>query len=48
MLDGEGMVNGVAKEPTRKIIAEWVLDVYKNIPSQIARDAWMKQGYEWF
>ena len=39
MLDGEGIVNGVAKEPSRKMVAEWLLDVYKNIPGKIARNA---------
>ena len=48
MLDGKGIVNGVDKEPSRKMVAEWLLDVYKNIPGKIARNAWMKKGYEWF
>jgi hypothetical protein len=48
MLDGEGMVNGAAKEPTQKIMAEWVLEVYNTIPSQTARNTWMKKDYEWF
>ena len=48
MLDGEGMVNGAAKEPTQKIMAEWVLEVYNTIPGQTARNAWMKKDYEWF
>ena len=48
MLDGDGLVNGVAKEPSRKMVAEWLFDVYKNIPGQTARTAWMKKGYKWF
>ena len=48
MLDGEGIVNGVAKEPSRKMVAEWLSDVSKNILSKIARNAWIKKGYEWF
>jgi len=48
MLDGEGIVNGVAMETSRKMVAEWLLDVYKNIPSKIARNSWMKWGYNWF
>ncbi len=39
MLDGEGIENGVAKEPSRKMVAEWLLDIYKNIPSEFARNA---------
>ena len=48
MLDGDGLLNGVAKEPSRKMVAEWLLDVYKNFAGQTARNAWMKKGYEWF
>ena len=48
MLDGDGLLNGVAKEPSRKMVAKWLLYVYKNIPGQTARNAWMKKGYEWF
>ncbi len=35
MLDGEGITNVVAKELSRKMVAEWLLDVYKNIPSEM-------------
>ena len=38
----------VAKEPTRQLVAEWVVDVYKNLPAQTVRNAWMKNGFEWF
>lgn len=48
MIEGEGIVDGAAKEPSRRLVAEWVLDVYNNFPNQIARNAWMKKGYEWF
>jgi hypothetical protein len=48
MLDGKGIVNGVAKEPSRKMVAEWLLVVYKNIPNKIGWNAWMKKCYEWF
>ena len=48
MLDGEGIANGVAKEPSRKKVVEWLLDIYKNIPSKIAMNAWMKKGHKWF
>jgi hypothetical protein len=27
MLEGEGIVNGAAKEPSRKLFAEWLVDV---------------------
>jgi hypothetical protein len=37
-----------AKEPSRRLVAEWVLEVYNEIPQQTARNAWMKTGYKWF
>ena len=48
MIEGEGIVNGAAKELSRKLVAKWVLDIYDNFPVQTARNAWMKKGYEWF
>ena len=48
MVDGEGIVDGQAKEPSRKVVAEWLIDVYENIPETIGRNAWKKEGYEWF
>ena len=30
MLAGDVIVNGVAKEPTRQLVAEWAVEVYKN------------------
>jgi hypothetical protein len=32
MLEGDGIVNGAAKEPSRKLVAEWLVDIYNNIP----------------
>ena len=48
MIDGDGLVNSVAKEPSKKLVVEWILEVYNNIPGQTARNAWMKKCYEWF
>ena len=47
-IEGEGIDYGAAKEPSRKLVAEWVLEVYNNFPAQTARNAWMKKWYEWF
>ena len=47
MIKGEEIVDGAAKEPSRKLVDEWVLDVYNNFPVQTARNVWMKRGYEW-
>jgi hypothetical protein len=32
----------------RQLVAEWVVEVYKNLPAQTVRNAWMKSGFEWF
>jgi hypothetical protein len=45
---GEGVVNGIAKDPSHQQVAEWLVDAYLHIPNQVARNAWMKQGYAWF
>ena len=44
----EGVVNGIAKEPSHQQGAEWLVDAYTHIPNQVARNVWMKQGYAWF
>jgi len=46
-MTGEGVANGIAKEPSRQQVAEWLVDAYTHIPNQVARNAWMKQGYVW-
>ena len=48
MLEGDGITNGVAKEPPRCLIAKWLIDVYLCTPSQTVRNAWIKTGYKWF
>ena len=47
-MDGLGIVDGTAKEPSRKLVAEWIFEVYTSVPPQIGRNAWMKKGVEWF
>ena len=37
---------GVAKEPTRKLLAEWIVGAYKNISEETGRNAWKKKGFE--
>jgi hypothetical protein len=34
MVAGDGIVNGIAKEPMRQLVAEWAVEVYKNLPAQ--------------
>ena len=48
MVMGEGIVNGAAKEPMRQLVAEWVVEVYKNLPAQTVQNVWMKTGFEWY
>ena len=48
MTDGEGIVDGVAKEPSHKVVAEWLAETYTTMPETIGRNAWMKTGFEWF
>ena len=48
MVAGDVIVNGVAKELTRQLVAEWMVEVYKNLAAQTLRNAWMKGGFEWF
>ena len=43
MVDGEGIVAGHAKEPSRKLIAEWLVEVYTNIPVGMGWNAWKKR-----
>jgi hypothetical protein len=48
MTDGDGIINGVAKEPSRKQVAEWLVDAYNNIPETVGQNAWLKTNYKWF
>jgi hypothetical protein len=48
MFNGGGVVDGVVKEPTRNLVAEWIIGAYKNISEEIGQNAWKKTGYEWF
>jgi hypothetical protein len=48
MTDGDGIVDGVAREPSRKQITEWLVDAYENIPQDVGRHAWEKTNYAWF
>ena len=47
MMEGDGIVDGVAKEPSRKMVVEWVVQVYDSIPEEIGQNAWKKHRYEW-
>ena len=48
MMDSEGMVDRMAKEPTFKMVVELHVNVYKNFPEEIGRNAWRKKCVEWF
>jgi hypothetical protein len=47
MTEGKGIVDGVAKEPSRKLRAEWIVEVYGGIPEEVGQNAWKRTGYEW-
>jgi hypothetical protein len=47
MYAGGGVVEGVAKPPSRKLVAEWIIDTHKVITEDTARNAWRKTGFEW-
>jgi len=40
------MTAGVAKEPTRKLLAEWVVGAYKNVSKEVGRNVWKKKGFK--
>ena len=46
-MEGDGIVDGVAKEPSRKLVAEWVVEVYNSIPEEIGQNSWKRKGYKW-
>jgi hypothetical protein len=48
VLEGEGFVDGATKEPTQKLVVEWIVDVYNTISSEMGWNAWQKKGFEWF
>jgi hypothetical protein len=48
MTEGDGIVDGIAKEPSQKNVANWLVNVYKDIPEKIRKNAWEKTGFEWF
>jgi hypothetical protein len=43
MMEGDGIVNGMAKEPYHKMAAEWLVEVYKNISKEIWWNEWKKK-----
>jgi hypothetical protein len=49
MMEGDGIVDGMAKEPSHKMVVEWLVQaqVYKSIPEEIRRKVWKKKGYKW-
>jgi hypothetical protein len=30
------------------MVADWLVDVYSNIPEETGKNAWKKTGFEWF
>ena len=48
MVDGEGIVDGQAKELSHEMVVNWLVEGYNNIPEEIGRNAWKKEGFEMF
>ncbi len=46
MYAGGGVVEGVAKTPSCILVPEWIIDTYKVITEDTARNAWRKKGFE--
>jgi hypothetical protein len=36
------IVDGMAKEPSCKMVAEWLVQVYKSTPEEIGKNEWKK------
>jgi hypothetical protein len=47
MTEGGGIADGTSKEPTRKMVAEWLVEVYNSLPDGMVRNSWKKTGFEW-
>ncbi len=47
MYSGGGVVEGVAKAPSPKLVAEWIIGTYKKISEVTGQNAWRKGGFEW-
>jgi hypothetical protein len=45
-MEGDGIIDGMAKEPSHKMVAEWPVEVYKHISEEIGWHASKKKGYE--
>ena len=41
------MTAEVVKEPTRKLLAEWIVGTHENISEEFDRNAWKKKDAEW-
>ena len=46
-MEGEGIINGKARELSRKMVADWLMAVYSNLPVEIGEKSWKKAGFEW-
>ena len=42
MFDGGGVVDHAAKEPSQKLVDEWIIWMYKNASVEIGKNTWKK------
>jgi hypothetical protein len=47
MLDGDGVVDGSAKEHMKKMVVEWIIGTYNAMSGETVQNAWKKKGFEW-
>jgi hypothetical protein len=47
MAEGGEMTVLDAKEPMRKLLAEWIVSTCENISKEMGHNAWKKKSFEW-
>jgi len=47
MMEGGEIINGKAKN-NNKMVADWLMEVYSNMPVEIGKNSWKSAGFEWF
>jgi hypothetical protein len=47
MTEGGGIINGKVRELTCIMVADWLVELYSNMPVEIGKHSWKKAGFEW-
>ena len=48
MMEGGGIINWKAQEPTRKMVVDWFVEMYSNMPVEIGKIPGSRQGLSGF